>query len=75
MELCPFGKQVPKDVQQKALAAAEAIKQGKKVIFQGPLKDRDGKERLAKGANATSKQLAEMDWFVEGVGGTLPKHK
>lgn len=73
VELCSFGKLVPPAVKNQALAAAEQIKQGKKVIFAGPLSDRDGKLRLSAGQTADAKLLSEMDWFVPGVYGTLPK--
>lgn len=73
VELCSFGKSVPADLQKQATATAEQIKSGKKIIFKGPLKDRDGKIRLAAGQVADAKCLSEMNWFVEGVEGTLPK--
>jgi len=73
VELCSFGKLVPNDLQKQATAAAEQVKQGKKIIFLGPLKDREGRQRLAVGQAADAKSLSEMDWFVEGVDGTLPK--
>ena len=74
VELCSFGKLVPKPVQKEATAQAEQIKQGKQIIFKGPLRDREGRQRLAIGQIANSKWLSEMDWFVEGVDGTLPRH-
>lgn len=73
--LSSFGPLVPKALQQEAAATADQIKSGKKVIFVGPMKDRDGKERLAKGQAADAKMLASMDWFVEGVDATLPKRR
>ena len=71
VELCPIGTTVPRSVAREATSAAEQIKQGTKVIFKGPLKDRDGKLRLAAGQIADAKWLSEMDFFVEGVDGTL----
>ena len=73
VELCPIGTTVPRSVAREATSAAEQIKQGTKVIFKGPLKDRDGKLRLAAGQIADAKWLSEMDFFVEGVDGTLPR--
>ena len=40
------------------------------VVFQGPLKDREGKERIAEGKKPDFDWLEKMDWFVEGVQGT-----
>ncbi len=73
VELCSFGKLVPTALQKQATASAEQVKQGKKIIFLGPLKDREGKHRLAAGQAADPKLMSEMNWFVEGVDGTLPK--
>lgn len=74
VELCSFGKKVPPALQKQTQAVTEQIKQGKKVIFTGPLKDREGKQRLTAGQTADGKWLSQMDFFVEGVEGTLPKH-
>lgn len=45
------------------------------MIFKGPLKDSQGKERLAAGKLPDQKWLSEMDFFMEGVSGVLRKHK
>jgi simple sugar transport system substrate-binding protein len=73
IELSSFGQAVPKALQQEALGVKEKIAQGGLTIFQGPLKDREGKTRLAPGQKADLKWLSEMDWFVPGVEGALPK--
>jgi basic membrane protein A and related proteins len=39
-------------------------------VFFGPVKDQEGKLRIAKGASASDKELLGMTWFVEGVVGT-----
>lgn len=71
--LSSIGPAVPKPVRQEALALEQRIKRGQFIVFQGPLKDRDGKERLSRGQTAEPKWLSEMNWFVAGVEGTLPK--
>lgn len=75
VELCSFGKSVPASVRKEAGLVADQIKQAKKVVFRGPLKDRDGKERLNAGQIADTKCLTEMNWYVDGIEGTLPIHK
>jgi basic membrane protein A len=57
---------VPKDVVDKVMAEREAIIKGKHV-FAGPLKDRDGKERVAEGQVLSDADLWKMDWYVPGV--------
>jgi basic membrane protein A and related proteins len=74
-KLAPFGKSVPVKIQQDALALSKRINQGTYTVFQGPLQDRDGNERVAAGQLPDSKLIDNMDWFVPGVEGTLPKKK
>jgi basic membrane protein A len=73
VKLSSFGKVVPESVRKEVLAKEKDIKTGKFVIFQGPMKDRDGNERIGPGQKPDLKQLAEMNWFVPGVHGALPK--
>ena len=52
-------------------ARAEII--GGRSPFNGPIVDRAGKVRVARGKSPTRRQLAEMDYVVRGVLGALPK--
>ena len=70
VDLAPFGPMVPKAVQEKVLAIKEAIKSGKFKVFSGPIKDQQGKLRVADGASMPDKDLLGMTWFVQGVIGT-----
>ena len=49
------------------------IKAGKFHPFAGPVKDNEGKERLAAGKTLDDGTLNKMDYYVEGVQGQLPK--
>jgi basic membrane lipoprotein Med (substrate-binding protein (PBP1-ABC) superfamily) len=60
------GSAVPEDVKAKVMATREEIIGGKQV-FAGPLKDRDGGERVPAGAVLSDADLWKMDWFVPGV--------
>jgi basic membrane protein A len=42
-------------------------------VFWGPIKDQPGKLRIAAGEKPVDEILLGMDWFVEGVVGTVPK--
>jgi hypothetical protein len=44
-------------------------------VFQGPLKDRDGKERLAAGKKPDDQFISQMNFFVPGVEGVLSVKK
>lgn len=74
VDLSSFGKLVPEQTKNDALDLKERIKSGDFVIFKGPIKDRQGKVQLPAGEEATEEWLTEMNFFVPGVEGTLPKH-
>ncbi|AVQ83363.1 BMP family ABC transporter substrate-binding protein [Variovorax sp. PDNC026] len=65
-DIAGFGPAVPKDKAALITAERDAIMKGKQ-IYAGPLADRDGKERVAKGAVLSDADLWKMDWFVKGV--------
>jgi basic membrane protein A and related proteins len=65
-DIAGFGPAVPKDKAAAITAERDAIMKGKHV-YAGPLADRDGKERVAKGAVLSDADLWKMDWFVKGV--------
>ncbi len=73
IKLSSIGAAVPAAVRQQALKLAEEIKHGRLVVFAGPLKDRDGKERLAAGKSPDIHWLSAMDFFVDGIDGVLPR--
>jgi basic membrane protein A len=58
---------VPKDVVDKVMAARQAIIDGKLHVYAGPIKDRDGKERVPAGQVISDADLWKMDWYVPGV--------
>jgi basic membrane protein A len=59
---------------QKAISEKrEAIASGKFDPFAGPIKDQSGAVKIAKGATLTDPELQRLNWFVEGVDGSLPK--
>ena len=69
IKLSPFGPQVTPEAAAAADATAAGIKDGSAPVFAGPIKDRDGTERVAAGASLDDAGLWKMDWFVEGVQG------
>jgi basic membrane lipoprotein Med (substrate-binding protein (PBP1-ABC) superfamily) len=73
VKLSSFGPAVPQAVQQEATKVMEKIRSGKFTVFQGPVKDTDGKIRLAARQKPEIKWLATMDFFVPGVEGSLPR--
>jgi len=71
----PSGKDVPEDARAMMKKAESGIATGQLHPFTGPMKDNEGKERLAAGKTITDDALSKMDYYVEGVQGTLPASK
>jgi basic membrane protein A and related proteins len=72
IKMAPFNPAVPKDVQDLVNKTSADIGAGKFHPFTGPMKDNDGKERLAAGKTISDADLSKMDYYVEGVQGKLP---
>jgi len=68
-----WGPMVPAEVKQLVATKEEAIKTGKFAPFQGPVKIQDGKEVVAAGKVMPDKDIANMNFYVDGVEGQLPK--
>ena len=68
-----FGTEVPADVKKLAEERRDAIKADKLHPFTGPLKDQSGKVFLAAGKVYADADLKKMNFFVEGVEGSVPK--
>lgn len=73
VDIAPFGKNVPKDVQNLVKTKKQEMINGKFDVFQGPILDQSGKLRVKKGQNMSDKEILSMNWFVKGVNGTIPK--
>lgn len=70
VDLAPFGDMVPQEIRQMVKAKKAEIASGATDVFIGPIKDQQGKVRIADGVKADDKSLLGMTWFVEGVVGT-----
>jgi len=75
IKLGPYNKIVPKEVQDQVNKTSADIAAGKFHPFTGPIKDNEGKERLASGQVMSDDVLSKMDYYVEGVQGKLPVSK
>lgn len=71
VDIAPYGPMVPQNVRNLTDTAKADIKSGKLVVFTGPIKDQKGVERVPTGMVPSDKELLGMDWFVEGVIGTI----
>jgi basic membrane protein A and related proteins len=73
IKLAPLNAAVPKDLQDQVTKLTGEIRSGALHPFAGPVKDQDGKERLAAGQAMADDVLGKMDYYVEGVASKLPK--
>lgn len=71
VDLAPFGAMVPDAVKQSVMAKKAAIAGGQDDIFTGPIKDQAGQVKIAAGKVAADPELLGMNWFVQGVVGTV----
>lgn len=71
--LASFGKSVPTSVRSEARSVMKRIEKGELILFKGPIKDRNGVERVHSGQVLDAESLKKVDWVVEGVEGNLPK--
>ena len=72
IKVVAYNAAVPADVKARAQEVESDIKSGKLHPFAGPVKDQDGKERLAAGKTMADEDMGKMDFYVEGVAGKLP---
>jgi len=73
VDIAPLSPVVPGAVRQLVEERKKAIVQGKFDLFAGPIKDQGGRVRVPRGSTVSDAQQLSMDWFVEGVVGTIPK--
>ena len=74
VKLAPFGKAVPKDVQDQIAEVQKKLLSGQLEIFAGPIKDQSGAEKIKAGAKQPPvTELETMNYLVEGVTGKIPQ--
>lgn len=64
---------IPQDVQQLVMAKREEFIQGTAHPFDGPVKDQKGVVRIPHGKVLDDQGQLVMNWYVEGVEGSIPK--
>ena len=71
-DISPLNDAVPADVRQKINDTREAMRQGEFHVYAGPVNKQNGDVVVAEGAVMDDGGLWSMDYFVEGVVGTMP---
>lgn len=73
VEMAPYGDAVPADVRKLADDVKQSIIDGSFHPFQGPIIDQKGKLMVKEGEIIPDKDLVGLNWYVEGVEGSIPK--
>ncbi len=71
--LAKWSKAMPADVVKIAEDARDGIAKGTVDPFTGPIKKQDGSVWLKDGEKGSDKDLSSMNFYVEGIEGSLPK--
>jgi len=71
--LAPFGPMVPEEVKKLVEAKKKEIIAGRFDVFDGPIRDQEGKICIPAGKRASDEEKLSMSYFVEGVVGTIPR--
>ncbi|QMS91241.1 BMP family ABC transporter substrate-binding protein [Nostoc edaphicum CCNP1411] len=75
VDISPMNQAIPSDVQQLVNAKRDEFIQGTAHPFDGPVKDQKGIVRVSKGKVLDDRGQLAMDWYVEGIEGSIPKDK
>lgn len=73
VKMSPLNAVVPADAAKLFEAKKTALAAGTLKPFQGPLKDQSGAVKVAAGSELSLADLKGMNWYVQGVEGTIPK--
>lgn len=73
VKMAPYGDAVPEEVRKAADKVKESIIDGSFHPFQGPIKNQKGELVVKEGETINDGDLAKLDWYVEGVEGSIPK--
>ncbi|WBU51928.1 BMP family ABC transporter substrate-binding protein [Paracoccus sp. SCSIO 75233] len=73
VEIGEITEAVPAEVRDAALAVKDSIASGEYHPFTGPLNKADGSVWLAEGETASDEDLAQMNFYVEGIDAEIPQ--
>ena len=73
VRLSDYNKAIPSDVVALAEKARRGQVDGSVHAFEGPIKDQSGKIVVPAGGRASDKMLLGMNFYVQGIDGSIPK--
>ncbi len=74
VELADFSPKVPQEVQDEVNAVKDKIISGEWDVFCGPIVDQDGNTVVPEGECMSDGDMLNMNFFVDGVVGTIPSN-
>lgn len=72
VDIAPLGPRVPAHLKGMIDAKRQALINGTFNEFAGPIRDQTGAVRVPKGSALSDSAQLSMNWFVQGVQGTIP---
>lgn len=75
VDIAPLNPVIPHDVQQLVMAKRQQFINGTANPFDGPVKDQTGTIRVPQGEILSDKEQLSMNWYVEGIEGSIPQKK
>lgn len=73
VDLAPMGKMVPEDLKAAVELKKQEIISGKYDPFMGPIYDQQGNLKVKEGEALSDSEKQSLQWFVQGVVGTIPQ--
>ena len=73
VDLAPLSDLVAPGTVDAVAVARTAIENGLLKIFEGPIYDQNGTEKVPAGSVMTDDEVWNMTWFVKGVNGVIPQ--
>lgn len=71
VKLAPLNKSLPASVASEVATKAAELATARTIVFQGPLRDQSGQDKVAPGKLIPDPDILGMKWFVEGVQGKI----
>lgn len=73
IQVVSYNKAIPEAVVKEAKHMVEGMRTGTYHAFAGPIKNQAGDLIVKAGEVLPQDQIASMDWYVEGIEGSIPK--
>ncbi len=72
LQIVSVNPNLPEDIKTAIKTTEAKIKSGELFPFVGPMNDNTGKEVIPAGHSLTDKELAAVNWYVEGIDAKIP---